>query len=191
MTNTANRLPDPRADQARDILYTPVPDGHTPVAIEQHPHAHRHTNRALLVSAEYALQRSPAPYHPVDPDDPQIEAVTATVDFTDQPHDDPKVLVTLQEPRAGIRLSLLLTFILDGYGHEDMEVRFAPGETSPDDAEAATELAYLAIVEQIDEDQYQEADEVRSLQYRASIAASTLVQEAVEAARQQSPPAEH
>ena len=182
MTNTANRLPDPRADQARDTLYTPVPEAHTPVAIEQHSQPHLHVNRALLISAEYALLRSPATYHPVNPDDPRTDAVSATMKCSNQPGHDPMAVIHLE---TGNWLALPLPFILDGYGHEDMEVRFPPGGTSPDDVEAATELAYLAIVEQIDENQYQEADEVRSLQYRASLAASTLVQEAVEAARQQ------
>ena len=80
-TRPKQRLTDPRAAAARNIIYPALPDGHVPVVIQQHPEPNRHINPSLLISAQYAMLCSPAPYHPIAPDHPPANAKRATVDL--------------------------------------------------------------------------------------------------------------
>ena len=183
-TYQPNRLPDPRADAARKIIYTAVPSGHIPVAIEQHTEPYRHINRSLLISAEYAMLCSPAPYHPVDPENAPKDAERANVDFLDQTSQSPTALINIIHDEDSIQMKLNMPILIDGYGHEDINANVNPALLHQCPRNTAVELAYLAITEQIDEDKFDEADEIRSLQYRASMAASQAVDDAIQKAAQ-------
>ena len=182
MPTPDNRLPDPRANAAQSMLYPALSAGQSPLVIEQHEYTHRHTNRALLISAEWALLHSPIPYYPTDPDDPPDNAKSTTVDFLDMTGETPQVILNIMNDGGCIHFTLNAPFLLDGYGHEDITANFNPEMLATIDRDIVIELTYLAIVEQIEEDKYDEVDEIRSLQYLASMAASNAVHEAIEAA---------
>ena len=180
MTYNRNRLPDPRADAARKIIYTDVPVGKVPVAIEQHAEPYRHMNRSLLISAEYAMLCSPVPYHPVDPNNAPEHAKRATVDFLDQTSESPKAIINIILDQDSIQMKINMPILVDGYGHKDITATINPALLHQCPHDTAVELAYLAITEQIDEDKFDEADDIRALQNLASMAASKAINAAVQ-----------
>ena len=180
MNHNNNRLPDPRADAAREIIYTDVPDGQVPVAIEQHTEPYRHMNRGLLISAEYAMLCSPVPYHPVDPSNAPEHAKRANVDFLDQTSQSPKAVINIMLDQDSIQMTINMPILIDAYGHEDVKATINPALLHQCPHDTAVELAYLAITEQIDEDKFDEADEIRGLQNMASMAASKATNAAVQ-----------
>ena len=181
-TRPKQRLTDPRAAAARNIIYPALPDGHVPVVIQQHPEPNRHINPSLLISAQYAMLCSPAPYHPIAPDHPPANAKRATVDFLDQASAAPKVSINIILAQDSIAMTLNMPIIIDGYSPDDFTATINPELMHHIPRQTAVELAYLAMAEQIEEDKYDYVYQIRALQNLASMAASKAINAAIQTA---------